>query len=281
MSVAPLVVALVQVTVAVAFAPLVIGVTRQTRARLEGRVGPGVLQPARDLRKLLAKTPLRAAGTSPVTVVAPVVLLTSSLLLAALVPLVAALPLSLVPGDLFVAVSVLLLGTVAIALLGLDAGSAFGGMGASREMTIAALTEPTLATAILALAVTAQSTNLGEIVSRTLATPATTLGPGHLLAFAALFIVTLAETGRLPVDNPSTHLELTMIHEAMILEYSGRYLALIEWAAALALGQGADEFLGTQGDPWDTQSDMFMALIGASVALLLLPRVQDRQMTRL
>jgi formate hydrogenlyase subunit 4 len=92
-----------------------------------------------------------------------------------------------------------------------------------------------MALAIFALAWGAGSTNLGQIAFRTLATPSEALAPGHLLAFAAIFVVTLAETGRLPVDNPATHLELTMIHEAMVLEYSGRYLALIEWAAALKL----------------------------------------------
>jgi formate hydrogenlyase subunit 4 len=108
-------------------------------------------------------------------------------------------------------------------------------MGASREMTVAAIAEPTIALAIFGVALGAGSTNLGRIVIQTLADPATVVRPGHILAFAALFIVTLAETGRLPIDNPATHLELTMIHEAMILEYSGRYLALIEWAAALKL----------------------------------------------
>jgi formate hydrogenlyase subunit 4 len=108
-------------------------------------------------------------------------------------------------------------------------------MGSSREMTVAALAEPTIALAIFALALSAGSTNLGRIVARTLADPAAALSPGHVLAFAALFVVMLAETGRLPVDNPATHLELTMIHEAMVLEYSGRYLALVEWAAALKL----------------------------------------------
>src|SRR5207245_11319773 len=122
-----------------------------------------------------------------------------------------------------------------LALAGLDPGSAFGGMGASREVTVAALAEPTLALAIFALARGAGSTNLGEIAARTIADPLSAVSPGHLLAFAALFIVMLAETGRLPIDNPATHLELTMIHEAMVLEYSGRYLALIEWAAALKL----------------------------------------------
>ncbi len=249
MSVAPLVVALVQVTVAVAFAPLVVGVTRQTRARLEGRVGPGVLQPARDLRKLLAKTPLRAAGTSPVTVVAPVVLLTSSLLLAALVPLVAALPLSLVPGDLFVAVSVLLLGTVAIALLGLDAGSAFGGMGSSRHMTISALVEPTVLVSVYALSIPVGSSALALIVAARRDHPASIASPAGVLAVVALAIVVIAETGRLPIDNPSTHLELTMIHEAMELEQSGRDLAWVDLASWLRLSV----LLGLVGNlvlPW-------------------------------
>jgi formate hydrogenlyase subunit 4 len=106
-------------------------------------------------------------------------------------------------------------------------------MGASREMTIAAIAEPTIALAVFSMAVRAGSTDLSRIVSATLANPGLTISPGHILAFSALFIVTLAETGRMPVDNPSTHLELTMIHEAMILEYSGRYLALIEWASWL------------------------------------------------
>jgi formate hydrogenlyase subunit 4 len=128
-----------------------------------------------------------------------------------------------------------LLGTFFLALAGLDPGTAFGGMGASREMTVAAIAEPTIALAIFGLAVGAGSTNLGRIVAQTLAHPGAVINPGHLLGFAALFIVMIAETGRMPVDNPSTHLELTMIHEAMILEYSGRYLALIEWAAGLKL----------------------------------------------
>src|SRR3989454_12023084 len=108
-------------------------------------------------------------------------------------------------------------------------------MGSSREMTVAALSEPTVALAIFALALGAGSTNLGQIVARTMADPAAAVSPGYLLAFGALFVVTLAENGRLPVDNPATHLELTMIHEAMVLEYSGRYLALVEWASAMRL----------------------------------------------
>jgi formate hydrogenlyase subunit 4 len=166
---------------------------------------------------------------------APYLIFASTLAVTFLVPLVAApLPFD-AAGDLLAVVYLLLLGTFFLALAGLDPGTAFGGMGASREMTVAAIAEPTIALAIFGLAVGAGSTNLGRIVAQTLAHPGVVINPGHLLGFAALFIVTLAETGRLPVDNPATHLELTMIHEAMILEYSGRYLALIEWAAALKL----------------------------------------------
>ncbi len=220
---------------AVALAPCLVGMIRWIKARLQNRRGASWLQPYRDLRKLLAKEVVVSPNASWLFHATPFVVFGSTVTVAFLIPLIA-VPLPSEPvGDLLVVVYLLLLGAFFLALGGLDPGSAFGGMGASREMTVAAITEPTLAVSVFALAVTAQSTNLGQIVERTLATPATTLGPGHLLAFSALFILTLAETGRLPVDNPATHLELTMIHEAMVLEYSGRYLALIEWAAALKL----------------------------------------------
>ncbi len=226
---------LVQGLLALALAPALVGLVRWLKARMQSRRGAPWTQPYRELRKLFAKEVVVSNRASWLFHATPFIVFASTLVVALLVPVfVVPLPFDAV-GDLLVVVYLLLLGAFFLALAGLDPASTFGGMGASREMTIAALTEPTLATAILALAVSAQSTNLGEIVSRTLATPSSTLSPGHLLAFAALFIITLAETGRLPVDNPSTHLELTMIHEAMILEYSGRYLALIEWASALKL----------------------------------------------
>ncbi len=139
--------------------------TRQTRARLEGRAGAGVGQPWRDLRKLWRKRPIRATGTTAVCVAAPVVLLASGLVAGALVPLVVAAPLPQVPGDLFVVVSVLLVGTVALALLGLDAGTAFGGMGSSRHMMIAALVEPTVLMAVYALSIPVGSSTLSLIVA--------------------------------------------------------------------------------------------------------------------
>jgi formate hydrogenlyase subunit 4 len=125
-----------------------------------------------------------------------------------------------------------MLGTVFLVFAGLDSASAFGGMGASREMTVAALAEPALMLALFTAGLSAGSLNLGELVRRT-AERGVSIHPSELLAAAALFIVLLAEAGRVPVDNPATHLELTMIHEAMVLEYSGPDLALVEWGSAL------------------------------------------------
>jgi formate hydrogenlyase subunit 4 len=127
----------------------------------------------------------------------------------------------------------LALGRFFLALGGLDPGSAFGGMGSSREMTLSAIAEPAMMLAIFTVAITAGSTNLSQIVLASLGPGWKFLDPAHALAFAAMFIVLIAETGRIPVDNPATHLELTMIHEAMLLEYSGRYLAFIEWGASI------------------------------------------------
>jgi formate hydrogenlyase subunit 4 len=224
-----------QMALALALAPGLVGLIRWLKARLQNRRGAPAWQPYRELAKLFRKEVVVSPNASWLFRVAPFVVFASTVVVTLLVPILAVpLPFDGV-GDLLVVVYLLLLATFFLSLAGLDPGSAFGGMGASREMTVAALAEPTVALAIFALALSAGSTNLGQIVARTMADPGASVSPGHLLAFLALFIVTLAETGRLPIDNPATHLELTMIHEAMILEYSGRYLALIEWAAALKL----------------------------------------------
>jgi formate hydrogenlyase subunit 4 len=224
-----------QTLLAVALAPGLVGLIRWLKARLQGRSGPAPWQPYFELRKLFAKEVVVSHTASWVFQATPFVVFGTTVAVASLVPIALALPDPLVIGDLFAVVYLLLLGTFFLALAGLDTGSPFGGMGASREMTVVALTEPTVAMSIVALALNAGSTGFSSIIGHTIADPFAALGPGHLLAFAALFIVTLAETGRLPVDNPSTHLELTMIHEAMLLEYSGPYLALLEWGAALKL----------------------------------------------
>ncbi len=226
---------IVQVLVALAVTPLLLGVMRQVRSRLESRVGAGVLQPYRDVAKLLRKQPLRAQGSSPILVYAPLVLLVSSLMIVALVPLITTSSLVTIPSDLFVVVSLLLVGTVAMAVLGLDGGTAFGGMGSSRHMMIAALVEPTVLMSVYALSVPVGSSTLSTIVAARGLDPARVVTPAGLLAVVALVIVVLAETGRLPVDNPSTHLELTMVHEAMILESAGRDLAWLEVGSWLRL----------------------------------------------
>jgi formate hydrogenlyase subunit 4 len=224
-----------QALLALLLAPGLVGFIRMVKSRLQGRRGAPPWQPYYDLRKLFGKEAVVSRNASWLFRSAPYLIFTTTAAVTMLVPLVAApLPFDAV-GDLLMVVYLMLLGTFFLALAGLDPGTAFGGMGASREMTVAAIAEPTIALAIFGLAVGAGSTNLGRIVAQTLSRPGAVINPGHLLGFAALFIVTLAETGRLPVDNPATHLELTMIHEAMTLEYSGRYLALIEWAAGLKL----------------------------------------------
>src|SRR6266851_1794951 len=261
-------VAIAQTALALFLAPGLVGLIRWLKARLQNRRGAPVWQPYLELRKLFAKEVVVSSNASWLFRAAPFVVFASTVAVAFIVPVLAApLPFDSV-GDLLLVVYLLLLGTFFLALAGLDPGSAFGGMGASREMTVAALSEPTVALAIFALALGAGSTNLGQIVARTMADPAAAVSPGHLLAFGALFIVTLAETGRLPIDNPATHLELTMIHEAMILEYSGRYLALIEWAAALKL-LIFFSLLGNLFVPWGVSVVLTPAALAVAVVSLL------------
>lgn len=215
--------------------PLMVGSVRKVKARLQGRRGASVFQPYRDLRKMLAKEVVISENTSWIFRFTPYLVASVMLLSSLLVPMLTTrTPLGFI-GNIIVLMYLLLLATFFLALAGLDAGSAFGGMGSSREMIIAALAEPTVMVAIFAIALRVGSTSLDEIVRRGAEDSLLLLNPGHVLAFVAFFIVALAETGRLPVDNPATHLELTMIHEAMVLEYSGRHLALIEWAAGMKL----------------------------------------------
>jgi formate hydrogenlyase subunit 4 len=226
---------LAQVLVVALGAPLVIGLTRTLKARLVGRRGPSALQPYRDLAKLLGKTPVVSPTTSWIFLFTPYLLAATMLVAALVVPVVMSRPALGFAGNAILLMALFLLGTFFLALAGLDAGSAFGGMGSSREVAVAALAEPTVIVAIFALALRADTIDLGAVVERLGREPSLAINPAHVLAFAAFFIVMLAETGRLPVDNPATHLELTMIHEAMVLEYSGRYLALVEWASAMKL----------------------------------------------
>ncbi|MBE7552512.1 MAG: NADH-quinone oxidoreductase subunit H [Anaerolineales bacterium] len=232
---AEILIELAQLLVVALGAPLLVGVVRQLKARLQGRRGANIFQPYADLRKLLVKEAVISENTSWIFRFTPYVLAATMLLAALVVPVLTTQTAFGFMGNIIVLMYLFLLGTFFLALAGLDAGSAFGGMGSSREMAVAALAEPTVMIAIFAIALRVGTTSLNHIINQSAADSLLLLNPGHLLAFMAFFIVTLAETGRLPVDNPATHLELTMIHEAMILEYSGRYLALVEWAAGMKL----------------------------------------------
>lgn len=226
--------AMLQALLYAALAPLLVGWVRKVKARLQNRRGGALLQPYRDLYKLFGKEIRVAHTASPLFRTAPYVVFVATLLAAGAVPLVAAdLPTAAV-ADVIVVVGLLALARFFLALAGMDVGTAFGGMGASREMLIAALAEPAMLMAVFTLAMIAHSTNLASVVDYQLA-QGNVLRPSFLFALAALILVAIAETGRIPVDNPATHLELTMVHEAMLLEYSGRHLALMEWAAQVKL----------------------------------------------
>ena len=222
-----------QTLLLLALAPLLTGCIKNWKAKLQNRRGPPMWQPYLDLAKFLRKEMVISEHASWIFRFMPYVLFLSTLLAGLMVPLISAsAPLSLF-GGILALVGLLALGRFFLALGGLDPASAFGGMGSSREMTIAAIAEPALMLAVFTVAIGAGSTNLSEMLHAAQGPTWKLLNPAHVLAFAALFIVLLAETGRIPVDNPATHLELTMIHEAMLLEYSGRYLALIEWSASI------------------------------------------------
>jgi len=225
--------ALLQALLYAALAPLLVGWIRKLKAWLQNRRGAPVLQPYRDLRKLLVKEARVAHTASPLFRAAPYIVFVAIWLAAATVPLVAvSLPTAAI-ADIIVLVGLLALARFFLALAGMDVGTAFGGMGASREMLVSALAEPAMLMAVFTLAMSAHSTNLASVIDYQLS--AFVLRPSFLFALGGLILVALAETGRIPVDNPATHLELTMIHEAMLLEYSGRHLALMEWAAQIKL----------------------------------------------
>jgi formate hydrogenlyase subunit 4 len=221
-----------QAALLAAAAPLTAGLIKTAKARLQNRRGPGIFQPYYDLVKFLRKDSVVSPTTSWLFVAAPVVYFAASAAAAGLAPVLA----PFVSGtggalaDMFMLLYLFALGRFFLALASLDAGSAFGGMGGSREMFIAVLAEPAILLALLAVALPVGGTGLAGMAAKA-ATASWDLA--EMFAAGAFFLVLVAETGRIPVDNPDTHLELTMIHEGMILEYSGRPLGLIHWAVAI------------------------------------------------
>jgi formate hydrogenlyase subunit 4 len=213
-----------QVVVVLVLAPLLQGAIKSAKARWQNRHGPGLLQSYRDIAKLLARESVVSDQASWVFRYAPMVYGAALIGAAVLVPTMAKRSAAPGAGDAVVFVGLLALARFALALAALDTASNFGGMGASREVAFAALVEPALLLVIFAVALPRESTSLSALVGDG------RLGAADLVAFGALLIVVIAETGRVPIDNPDTHLELTMAHEGMVLEYSGRPLGVIHWA---------------------------------------------------
>jgi len=224
---------ILQVFIILALAPLLSGIIKKIKAFFQIRKGPGVFQPYYDIAKLLRKDSVVSQNVSWVFHVAPIISFVAVLTAGILIPIfITELPLGFA-GDLIAVAYLFALARFFTALASLDAGSSFGGMGGSREMFVAALVEPALMLSIFAVALNVGSTNLSYISQTVSAMGLDAFSPYQILAFAALFIIAIAETGRIPVDNPATHLELTMIHEAMILEYSGKQLAIVELGAMI------------------------------------------------
>ena len=224
----------VQMVLVVAVAPLVLGVTRKVKARLLRRVGPPLLQPYLDLWKLMHKEAVLAQNASWLYRVAPYLIFAATWVAAALVPSYATGLLFSWSADLIAIVALLGTARFTLALAGMDVGTAFGGIGSSREMMIASLAEPAMLLIVFTVALVAGTTQLSAIAT-VFSTGSVGLRVSLALGMFAFLVVATAENARIPIDNPATHLELTMVHEAMVLEYSGRHLAMIEAAAAVKL----------------------------------------------
>jgi len=225
---------LMAIGMALVLAPLLTGWVNQWRARLQNKSAPNLLQPYRVLHKLFNKESVLAEHASPLFRMAPYIVFGCMLLASAIIPTLSTdLPLS-PAADAIALVGLFALARVFISLAAMDVGTAFGSLGARREMLVGFLAEPALLMVLFCASMISRSTSLTTIVE-TLAHRELAIYPSLLVAGVAFTMVSLAENARVPVDNPDTHLELTMIHESMILEYSGRHLALLEWAASLKL----------------------------------------------
>ena len=223
-----------QMALVLLLAPLLTGVVRKVKARLLRRRGAPIVQPYRDLLRLLRKEVVLAENASWLFRVIPYLVFAATWVAAALVPTFATGLIFSWTADLIALIALLASARFFIALAGMDVGTSFGGIGSSREVMIASLAEPAMLLIVFTLALVAGSTQLSTIAAF-MASSAVGLRVSLGLALIALIMVAIAENARIPVDNPATHLELTMVHEAMVLEYSGRHLAMIEFAASLKL----------------------------------------------
>lgn len=225
---------LVQMTLVLALAPLLTGLVRKVKARIQRRQGPPLLQPYRDLRRMLGKEAVVAENASWLFRIAPYGIFATTWVAAALIPTFGTGLLFSWSGDLIAIIALLGSARFLLALAGLDVGTSFGGIGTSREVMFASLAEPATMMMVFTVALIAGSTDLSYIAAL-MASAEVGLRVSLAFGLIALLIVAVAENSRIPVDNPATHLELTMVHEAMVLEYSGRHLAMIELASMVKL----------------------------------------------
>jgi formate hydrogenlyase subunit 4 len=232
--IAALAVQAVQMLLVLALSPLLVGFVRKVKARLLRRQGPPLIQPYRDIVRLLRKDVVLANSASWLFRAIPYLIFAATWVAAALVPTFATGLMFSWSADLIAIIALLGLARFFLALAGLDVGTSFGGIGSSREVMIASLAEPAMLMIVFTLALLAGSTQLSTMAAY-LGSDAAGLRVSLGLALIALIMVAIAENARIPVDNPATHLELTMVHEAMVLEYSGRHLALIDLSSELKL----------------------------------------------
>ncbi len=228
-----IIIGVAQTAAMIALSPLITGIMRKVKARTQKRMGASILQPYYDLFKLLKKDEVVSDQSSWLFRAAPwvmmVAIMTAALFVPAFVPFS---PFSLA-GDILVVLGLFGLARFFMMLAGLDVASAFGGLGSSREMMISSLVEPALFLTVFVVSLTLGGTNLTALVGAAAQSVGIVIAPSMLFGLIAIFIVILAEAGRLPFDNPATHLELTMVHEAMVLEYSGKSLAMIQWSQSI------------------------------------------------
>lgn len=257
---------LLQVLFLVGTAPLLRGVVGRIKARIQNRRGASVFRPYADLWKLFHKEDLIAPTASPLFRLCPVILAAATVAAVAFVPTLEASALLGSAGDFILLVYLLALARFFLVLGAMDGGSSFGGMGASREAMVSTLAEAPLLLGLVAISIVAHSTSIASIVRWTIARHPFQLSSAHAFALVALVLVAIAETGRVPIDNPTTHLELTMIHEAMVLEYSGPSLALIEWANAIKLNLMLALLIALFA-PWGIAASASFAALAIAVAV--------------
>lgn len=221
---------LLQTVMIICIAPFIQGIIKKAKARLQNRIGPSILQPYYDLIKFMKKDAVLSIHSSWITIATPYIVFTSIVTAGLFIPTyIENFGFSFM-GDIILIVYLFGVARFFTALSALDAGGSFGGMGSSREMAISAITEPALLLAVFAVLLSSGTMKLQTLIASLLNDGGIWFQPSYGLAFLAMLIVLISETGRIPVDNPDTHLELTMLHEGMLLEYSGRYLGLMMWA---------------------------------------------------